>query len=196
MKIFKYIFTALVVIFSLNSAGFAQMFSFEKNPNIKSATFTAGTLFKGVLQNKISSADSNIGDKVYVLIPFNVKIGEVTCIPKRSMVTGQIIQAQKAQQGKNGFIQIKFDSIQFPDGWGTQLSGHVWNGGGNGIIGGETTKRIDYRKTPHYIANVGAVVQLVETGKRAMGQEKSLPIGTELIIVLDNDLNVMNNLNL
>ena len=78
MRAFKYIFAVMIVILSLNSAGFAQVFSFEKNPNFKNATFPSGTLFRGALQNQLSSANSKIGDKVYLLIPFDVKIGENT----------------------------------------------------------------------------------------------------------------------
>jgi len=189
-KSLKYIFAVMVVILSLNSAGFAQMFSFEKNPNVRMATFPSGTLFRGVLQNQLSSANSKMGDNVYLIIPFDVKIGENTCLPKKSLMIGQVIQVQKAKPGKNGFIQIKFEAIKFPDGWGTQLSAHVWNSGGSGIIGGETTKMVSYKKVPHYIQDSGTVVQLVETGQRAMGQEKYLPAGTEFVIVLDNDLEV------
>ncbi|HBG49545.1 MAG TPA: hypothetical protein DDW90_08605 [Cyanobacteria bacterium UBA9971] len=189
-RAFKYIFAVMVMVFSLNSAGFAQVFSFEKNPNLRYATFPSGTLFKGALQNQLSSANSKMGDKVYLLIPSEVKIGENTCIPKKSILIGQVIQAQKAQPGKNGFVQIKFEAIKFPDGWGTQLSAHVWSDNGSGIIGGETTKMVSYKKVPHYMQDVGTVVQLVQSGQRAMGQEKFLPAGTEFVIVLDNDLEV------
>jgi len=196
MKIFKYILTALIVVFALNSVGFAQVFSFEKNPNLNNITLSSGTLLKGVLQNQLSSTNSKMGDKVYLLIPFDVKIGEDTCIPQKSMLIGQVIQVQKAKQGKNGFIQIKFEYLRFPDGWGTDLSAHIWSSDGQGLIGGETTKRVSYKKVPHYTSETGIIAQLVETGPRAMGQEKFIKAGTEFIIVLDNDLDVIHNSNL
>lgn len=196
MKIFKYILTALFVVFALNSAGFAQVFSFEKNPNLKTITLSAGTLIKGVLKNQLSSTNSKMGDKVYLLIPFNVKIGEVTCIPKKSLLIGQVIQVQKSQQGKNGFVQIKFESLQFPDGWGTPISAHIWSSNGQGLIGGEITKRVSYKKIPHYTSDSGTIAQLVESGPRAMGQETFINAGTEFIIVLDNDLEIIHNSNL
>ena len=189
-KSLKYIFATLVVIFSLNSAGQAQVFNFEKNPNLSTVTFPAGTLLKGALQNELSSEKAAVGDIVYLLIPFSVKIGEATCIPKKSLLIGQIIQAQKAQIGRNGFLQIKFDYIKFPDGWGTPLSAHIWSGKGDGVIGGELTKRTAYKKVPHYMQNLGIIAQLVETGQRSLGKERFIPVGAECIIVLDNDLEV------
>lgn len=189
-KFLKYFLTIFVIFFGMNSAGFAQVFDFEENPNLSTVVFPAGTLFKGKIQNELSSDKIVIGNRVYFLIPFNVKIGKITCIPKNSLVTGKVIQAQKAQPGRNGSIQIKFDEIQFPDGWKTQLSAHVWSQGEQGIIGGELTKRTLYKKVPHYIEDIGIVVALKETGERAMGQEKYIPAGTECIIVLDNDLKV------
>ncbi len=196
MKIFKYLFMSLILCFILNSAGFCQMFSFEKTKSSRLVVFPAGTFFKGVLQNDLSSSKSKIGDKVYLLIPFDVKIGKVTCIPKKSMIIGQVIQVQKAKQGKNGFIQTKFEYIKFPDGWGTQLSARLWSSDGKGIIGGETTKRTAYRKMPHYIDNMGAVVQLIESGPRSMGQEKNISAGSEFVIVLDTDLEIAPNVDL
>lgn len=190
MKNFKYIFTVLIMFLSLNSAGFAQVFNFEKNPNLSNAIFPAGTFFKGKLQNELSSAKSVIGDKVYLILPFDVKLGEITCIPKKTLISGQIINIHKAQFGKNGYIQVKFNSMKFPDGWETGLSAYIWSGTGTGIIGGDTTKRKIYKKIPHYIEDLGIVAQLVESGDRVMGQEKYLPAGTECIIVLDNDMKV------
>jgi hypothetical protein len=181
------------VFFALNSGALSQMFSFEKSPNLDIATFPAGTLFKGRLQNQLSSASNKIGDQVYLLIPFDIKIGKITYIPKKSMVIGQVIQAQKAKQGKNGYIQLKFEYIKFPDGWGTPLSAYVWSETGGGILGGEITKKVSFKKIPHYMSDIGTVVQLVETGQRAMGQEKIIPSGTEFIIVLDNDLEITTN---
>lgn len=188
------VFVLLVLMF--NSPVFAQVFSFERYPSSNTATFPAGTLFKGILQNQLSSAKSKIGDKVYLMLPFDVKIGEMTCIPAKSMLIGQVIQVQKAREGNNGFIQVKFEYIKFPDGWGTPLEARVWDRNGQGIIGGELTHRIAYKKIPHNIENIGRVAQLVETGKRAMGKEKIIPVGSEFVIVLDSDLEVVTSTHL
>ena len=191
MKVFKYIFAILFLVFSLNSAGLCQ-----NNPHSGAAVFPAGTLLKGVLQNRLSSLNSKIGDKVYLLIPFDVKIGEITYIPKKSLLIGQVLQTQKAREGKNGFVQINFEYLELPDGWGTDISAHVWSFDGRGIIGGEITRRVSYRKIPHYTETTGVIVQLIESGSRAMGKEKVISAGTEFIIVLDNDLAIKPESNL
>lgn len=196
MKIIKNIAIFLTLFFILNLPVFAQVFSFEKQPNDNTATFPAGTLFKGVLQNRLSSAKSKVGDKVYLILPFDVKIGEITCIPAKSLVVGQVIDAQKAKEGRNGSIQVKFEKIMFPDGWTTKLAARLWDRTGQGIIGGEVTHRAAYKKVPHYMEDIGTVAQLVETGPRTMGREKVINPGTEFIIVLDDDLEVVTKSNL
>ncbi len=191
VKANKYIlFFALILFFSIKLAGLAQVFSFETKQNLSTAIFPAGALFKGIIQNEVSSDSSHVGDKVYLLIPFDIKIGKITCIPKKSVVAGEVIRVEKAQQGRNGLLQIKFDYIKFSDGWGTKLTAHIWNHQGDGVIGGEPTRKNDYKKVVHYIEDIGAVVQLVETGSRIMGKEKFIKVGTEIIIVLDNNLEV------
>lgn len=193
MKSFcKYTFIAnmLIVLLLSTSTVSAQMFSYEKNPAEYTAVFPAGTFLKGVLQNDLSSEKNTTGDSVYVIIPFDVKIGKVTCIPAQTLVIGEVIQSQKARQGKNGFMQIKFDKMIFPDGTGTLMSAYIWSSRGNGMSGGETTKMRSYRKVPHYIQDLGMVSKLTETGERAAGKEKYIPAGTECVIVLDDVLRV------
>jgi len=195
MKLLKTIFLTLIITLFFGMAGNCQMFSFEQSSYQKKATFSAGTFLKGFLQNQLSSSENKVGDSVYVIIPYGVKIGKITCIPKNTLITGHITQVGKPVTGYNGYIQVKFDYITFPDGWGTTFSGHVWNLGGKGILGGEATNKTLYRKIPHYMENVGTVVQLVAVGQGAMGKETTVEKNTEFIIVLDSDLNVTVNLN-
>lgn len=190
MKYLKYIFASLIIFFSITTTGFCQIFSFEKNPYENSVVLPAGTLFRGILKTELSSEKNVVGDPVYVVLPFNIKMGKYTCIPKQTLLVGEVIQVQKAQKGRNGLLQIKFDGIRFPDGTGSQLSAHIWNRDNKGIIGGEVTNRTSYKKMPHYIEDVGTIAQVIETGERAMGKEKRIPSGIECIIVLDNDLEV------
>lgn len=189
-KFIKYFLAVFVIFFSVNLQGFAQIFNFEKNPNLSTVTFPAGTLFRGRIQNELNSGKVVIGDMVYFVIPFNVKMGKVTCIPKDALVTGRVVQVQKAKPGRNGLLQIKFDEIQFPDGWKTEFSAHIWTRDNQGIIGGELTKKTSLRKVPHYIEGIGTVASTVQVGQRAPGKEKKLPAGTECVIVLDKDLHV------
>lgn len=190
MKFIKYFTLAILMIFSLNASVFCQVFSFEKNPNEHNMVFPAGSLFKGILQNDLDSLKNAPGDKVYLVIPADIKIGKATCIPKNSLITGEIIMIHNAIKGMNGYIQIKFEQIKYPDGTGSSLSAHIWSNEGKGIIGGEPTKRMSYRKMPHYIEDIGVVAQLIESGERAKGKEIHISPGSEFVIVLDNDLEV------
>jgi hypothetical protein len=190
MKLIKYIFIALILFFSLNMAGYCQMFSFERHPTDDTVTLPAGTLFRGVLENNLSSERNKIGDRVLLLIPFDVKFGKFTIIPKKSYLVGQFIQVQKAQRGRNGLFQVKFEEIRFPDGKGARISAYIWNGNDKGVVGGEITKRMEVKKVPHYYENYMPFAQLIETGERVKGREVKIEAGTECVIVLDNDFEV------
>jgi len=188
MQNLKYILITFFMIFLIMPANAAQVFSVSTKQNMKTANFPAGALLKGKILNNLSSTESRTGDVVYTQLVSDIKLGKTTCIPKKTLLSGEVIRVDKAKQGRNGIVQVKYNYMKFPDGWGTPFSGRIWTQQGDGIVGGEPTKRSTYRRVPHYIEGIGSVVQLVETGNRVMGKEKFVKIGTEIIIVLDNNL--------
>lgn len=190
MKILKYIIIVSFAVLLAGSAAYSQVFSFESASNEYTATFPRGTLIRATIQETISTKENKVGDPVSFVVISDMTIGKVTCIPKDSFIYGQVIRLEQAKQGRDGFFQILVDKIVFPDGWHTQLAGKIWTKDGSGVIGGGITQKQDFKKIPHNIEHIGPVVQLVRTGERKMGQQRSVLGGTELIIVLDSDLQV------
>lgn len=185
----KQIIILCIFLLSITSAN-AQVFSFESESKEHTAVFPRGTMIKAVLQNTISTKINNVGDAAVFIVDSDLLIGNAICIPEGSYLYGKVLRIEKAKKGRDGLIQIIIYKIMFPDGWQTQMSGRIWTRDGTGIMGGNTTKRVEYKKIPHYIDRIGPVAQLVKTGERKMGQERAMPAGKNYIIVLNQDLKV------
>jgi len=190
MKLSKFLLIILCLFLFTGSRVYSQVFSFEANPNASTATFPRGTMFRAELQNIVSSRDNRVGDPVFFEITSDVLIGKAVCIPEGSYMTGKIVQLEHARQGRDGYFQILVDKLIFPDGWQTAMSGKIWTKDGTGIVGGGITKRQNFRKMPHHIEDIGPIVQLVRTGEREIGKERTLPEGKKVIIVLNHELKV------
>ncbi|MFH0702973.1 MAG: hypothetical protein V2B14_05490 [bacterium] len=186
--LFFILFLAFTV--GLNTSIFAQNPSFNENINSYKVNFPAGTIFKAILQYKISTELNNPEDKVYLIVPDDINIGKIICIPKNSKFIGKIIDLKKAQIGQNGYFNIVIETLQFPNDKEISILGHIWTKENTGKIGGEFTERTKYRKVPYYIEGIGIIVQLVPDGPRQMGKETQQLSGSEWIIVLDKELNL------
>ncbi len=184
----KLILIAICAFFTFNSGANCQTFSFDTESEI--ITLPAGTLIRAESYKEISSKKNRIGDDVVFIVTSKLSVDKNLAIPKDSLLQGKIVQLERAQQGRDGYFQIIFDRIIFPDGWKSDIMAKIWTKRGTGIIGGNLTKGRDYKKSPHYIENIGPVAQLVKTGPKAMGEEKTLPRGSEFVIVLEKDLHI------
>jgi len=178
------------MVFLISSKANCAVFSFEVEPNTATAEFPSGTMFKVILQETISSKINKIGDPVSMVLVADVVIGKSVCIPKDSVFLGNIVELEQAQEGRDGYFKVGINELIFSDGWRTPLHARVWDKSTTDLIGGQVTQRTEYTKVPHYIENIGPIVKLVQTGPRAMGQERALPSGLEVIIVLEKDLQV------
>jgi len=190
-KFKKYLFfiifiPILLFILSINSHVRADN-SLDGTYNVN---FPAGTMFKGILPHNLSTAYNNVNDKVELIIPVDIQIGDVICIPKDSKLIGSIIRLGRAQQGKNGFFEIVFNSLKLPDNQELNILAHVWTKDGTGVFGGEFTDRVGYKKVPHSILGIGSVVQLIPDGPRKMGKDTEILTGSEWILVLDKELKI------
>ncbi|HSA07003.1 MAG TPA: hypothetical protein P5556_07465 [Candidatus Gastranaerophilales bacterium] len=190
MKTLKYFIFIAFLFFLISFKAYSQVFSFEATADDTIATFPKGTMLKAILQETVSTKDNQIGDRVSFVTVSDLTIGKATCIPKDSILLGQVIRLEKAKEGRDGYFQLSVNEIIFPDGWRTTLSATLWTADGMGIIGGAVTQMQEYKKIAHYIEDIGPVVQLVKTGARAMGQERAMLAGNNVIIVLEQQLQV------
>jgi hypothetical protein len=167
----------------------AQNANLKEMTDYNNVTFYTGTLFKAVLQQKVSTEFNNIGDKVELINPTDVRLGEFVCIPQNTKFIGKIVKLEKPKIGSNGSFQIIFDTLKLPDGQTISIMASVWTKKGDGIVGGEATPRINFRPMTYNIEGVGSYIHKLPAGPRDMGKNSELLPGYEVLIVLDQKLN-------
>ena len=185
-KKIKIIFFSGLFFLLLNlNLTYAQTAQYDKQNDRYLINFPAGSMFKDVLQQNISTSNANLDDRIELVIAGDLQLGDVLAVPKNSVFSGRIIRLGRAQQGKNGYFVLMFDILKLADGHDVDITGHIWTREGTGIIGGENTERIGYRKMRHSLQGIGDIVQFVPYGERIMGKETDIRAGSEFIIVLD-----------
>ena len=186
--------TALILGIFLTFSTNIEAFSATKvteNQDTYTVSFPAGTLFKGILENSISTEICNTGDLFIITIPADIQIGDVNCIPKNSKLVGRIVRLGRAQAGRNGFMEVIIETLKFPDDQEVGMLAHIWTKDGTGNIGGEFTERSKYRKMKQSIEGIGDVAQLIPYGPRVMGKDTEALVGSEWIAVLDRELRLI-----
>lgn len=192
MKIINRLFSILLIIYCLfgnplghSPASATSVVDIGKSYRV---TLEQGFFSKGILQYQISTAISNPGDTVEFISPLDLQLNEVDIFPKNTKFFGSVVSVQKPIQGKNGLIFIVIDRIVFPDGTEVPVVAHLDTKNHNGIIGGELTQRVGFRKVPHYVERLNDYSQFVPTGPRQMGVDTILKPGEEWVIVLDKKI--------
>jgi len=179
----------LCLFLTLNGqTSFAQNASLKETANQNIITFYPGTLFKAILQQRISTEVNNVGDKVKLITPTDINLGENVCIPQDSKFFGRIVKLERPKIGSNGSFQIIFDTLSLPEGQNIKIMASVWTKKGDGTVGGEATKRSMFRPVVHSVDEIGRYVQQLPAGPREMGKDTELLPGTEVLIVLDKQL--------
>ncbi|MDD3013860.1 MAG: hypothetical protein PHC34_09180 [Candidatus Gastranaerophilales bacterium] len=180
----------LVCLFStcIIPSSFAQNVSLKELDNQNVVTFYEGTLFKAILQQKISTGINNICDKVELITPADINLGETVCMPKDSKFIGKIVKLGKPEIGTNGYFQILFDTLRLPDGQNISIMARVWTKKNDYTIGGEATARSGFRPIVHNVQGMGSYIQQLPAGSREMGKDSELLPGSEVLIVLDKQL--------
>jgi hypothetical protein len=68
------------------------------------------------IAQSVSSADANVNDRVEFEV-LEIKIGDVTVVPKDSVALGTVTEAQsKRRMGRGGKLEIVMDSMRLADG--------------------------------------------------------------------------------
>lgn len=189
---------AFIVFISLNNASSAQYLQNryyngadeEENYQDKYETikFPKGTMIKGVLQHKISSAINNINDTVELMVMLGMQINGLSCVPKGTKILGNISKIGKPEIGKNASIQIIFNTIRISGKKDIKILGYIYTPEGYSTLGGELTDRVKTKTIVHKIQGIGGVLELIPDGPRKMGKDVEYYPGTEFLIVLEKDL--------
>jgi hypothetical protein len=192
-NLLKYIF-CIICLFALAKSQNVLAEVVTGTPELKqphTLTLAAGSLIKGILQSQISSEINSKGDTISLIIPFSMYIKDTVCIPENSVFTGTITELEKAKQGVDGYFKLEINKVYFPDGTFANISASIWSKRGNSEFGGDFAPRGSFKKVPHYNERLNGILQLVPDGERLAGKETKLEAGSELIIILNEDLNVV-----
>ncbi len=107
-------------------------------------TVGAGTKFQASLKNTMDSGSTVPGESVEATLPSPIYSGGVEVVPAGSTLIGQVsnvVSAKRFRFGANGKIDIRFTTIQTPDGRRFNLSASV-DGNEVRLTGGSTAGRV------------------------------------------------------
>ncbi len=107
-------------------------------------TVGAGTKFQASLKNTMDSGSTVPGESVEATLPSPIYSGGVEVVPAGSTLIGQVsnvVSAKRFRFGANGKIDIRFTTIQTPDGRRFPLSASV-DGNEVRLTGGSTAGRV------------------------------------------------------
>lgn len=108
------------------------------------ATVATGTKFQASLKNGLDSETTIVGEPVEATLSAPILSGGVEVVPAGSRVLGSVtnvISAKRFKFGANGKIDIKFTSVETPDGRKIPLSASIDENNLN-LTGGTTGGRI------------------------------------------------------
>ncbi|MBK7746305.1 MAG: S-layer homology domain-containing protein [Candidatus Obscuribacter sp.] len=126
---------------------FYQQTPYQQPPQSLSgrvAVVGAGTQFQATLRNSLDSGSTQVGEPVEATLSSPLYANGQEVVPAGSKVTGSVtnvISARRFRFGANGKIDIKFNSVETPDGRRFPLSASV-NGSEIRLTGGTTAGRV------------------------------------------------------
>lgn len=130
------------------------------------------------LQRTISSADAQVDDRVDFDVLEEIKVGELTVIPKGSVAWGTVTLAQpKRRMGKGGKLNVNIDAVRLADGEKAPLRAvKEAKGGGHGgaMAGGMiATGIVFFPAAPLFLL--------------MHGKDITIPKGTEITAYINGD---------
>ena len=149
-----------------------------------------GTFIKAITPIEISTSDSDIGDDVYFINTSDMYIKNTNAIPRGSKLIGKIEDIREPVQGTNAAIKIRIDTIITPEKREIPTNAYLF-GDSNNYIGGEMTPPAYYHRMPHYTEGLkGGVLQYTPSNIRSFGEHKIIKAGSEVFIILNDDLKI------
>lgn len=170
-------------------------------------TVPQGTEIDVTLSTDVGSETSQVGDTVTATTHTPVVVGDRVAIPANSTLQGRVTSVLAGTKGlkiseKGGVVVLAFDTVRTPRGSSTPISASITKiasskGKTGGIIGGSAAGGALLGKIlggDSKDAAVGAVLGgAIGTGIAAgtKGQELKIPAGTQLTMILDQDLSIV-----
>lgn len=140
-----------------------------------------GTPIKLRLQRTISSADTQVEDRVDFDVLEEIKVNDVVVIPKGSVAWATVTEAQpKRRMGRGGKLNVNIDAVRLADGEKAALRAakDVKGGGHTGAMTGAmvATGIVFFPAAPLFLF--------------MHGKDITIPKGTEITAYLNGDFNL------
>ena len=138
-----------------------------------------GTPVKLRLQRTVSSADAHVDERIDFDVLEEIKVNDVTVVPKGAVAWGTVTQAQpKRRMGRGGKLDINIDAVRLADGEKAALRGvKELQGAGKGgaMTGGiVATSLILWPAAPFFLF--------------MHGKDITIPKGTEITVYINGDM--------
>ncbi len=180
-------------------------------------TVPVGTSFEIITNSQISTTSTHVGELFTATLNQPIAVGENVAIPAGSEVYGQVTYSEDAGRvGRNAIMEIKFTSVKPPYGNKIPMMGKIVTKDNSGVLKGGSLKNqliknaaaVAIPATGGLITGLGIGALAGETGVGAAvgssvggifgagymiyrkGKEVELPIGTKMIIMLEQPLTV------
>ena len=142
-------------------------------------TLEDGTPIKLRLGETLSSANAHVGQTVEFEVLEEVKVGEVTVVPKAAVAWATVTEAEhKKSMGRGGKLNVNIDSVRLADGEKAALRA-VQGGKGGGHVGAMTgaivaTSIVFFPAAPLFLF--------------IHGKDITIPKGTEVTAFVNGDV--------
>lgn len=190
-----------------------------KSPVLKGTltTVPVGTSFEVITNTEISTKKNHVGENFTATLNQPISVGYDEVIPAGSEVYGQITYSEDAGRvGRNALMEIKFTAVKPPYGKKIPMMGKIVTKDNTGVLRGGSLKQqlvknassVAVTTTGGLAAGMGIGAIAGETGVGAAvgsitggvvglgyiiarkGKTVSLPIGTKMIVKLEQPLTV------
>lgn len=178
----KFLFTLLLIFFSLNS------YAAEVNlRDYDEFDIPTGTHIPVISLQEFSTAYCEEGDSVSFITTSDIYLFEKNVIPQGTKLIGYIDKKNEPIIGTNAAMRVFVNKMYLKDGFEIPIKAYVYTSNNN-IIGGELTPPAEYIRIPHYqrwaMFRAMGTLQCVPGAKRKMGEHVTISSGADLIIVL------------
>lgn len=180
-------------------------------------TVPVGTSFEIITNAEINTKKNHVGEVFTATLNQPISVGSDIVIPAGSEVFGQITYSEDAGRvGRNAIMEIKFTSVKPPYGNKIPMMGKIVTKDNSGVLKGGSIKQqliknvssIAVTTTGGLAAGLGIGALASEAGAGAVigtvtggvlgvgyvilrkGREVNLPLGTKMIVTLEQPLTV------
>lgn len=181
----KLLFILLLFVFALAGACSA-----DENYGLRDydgVQIPAGTFIPVISTQEISTAYCDQGNIVKFLSTTDLYMYETNILPKETEFIGRIEKINEPVIGTNGSLIIKIIKLKLSDGFELPVKGYIYTTNNN-LIGGEMTYPATYDRKPSFRQGFNGMVGCVPGATRKMGENKVIPSGANLMIILVSPL--------